>query len=262
MKLNRALGLSAVAASLVLSGCTTATDGRAQDDSISTNAAGTCPSGYVLTKIGKCAPVDETQPTPTTTSPTAAPNADPIPASEPDVSACDGTKCSFGAGDDEVDGLVSESLDDVTVMWANLNVHYTLHMYKGGIGECRGNSPTATAWTCVYTNRGGWDAADIRARAAKYGATLSDTVRSIIAHEVGHIVLYGWDGEHADGKITELRADCLAAGYSRWTMTTSDSSMGQLPMETMQNVLHGSQRAAAIAAGYNGTPKTCVEYTP
>ena len=261
MKTVRALGLSAVAAALILSGCSTATDGRAQDDSVSASAAGTCPSGYVLTKIGKCAPVDAATPT-TTTSPTAAPNANPSPAL-PSVSACDGTQCDLTTSDDEVDRLVAESLADVNTMWSNLNVPVTLHLYKGGAPDCptprRGD---ATSWTCVSTHSGGWSSTALRSWAAEYGATLEDTVRSIIAHEVAHIVLDGAGTSGDDLTTKELRADCLSGGYSNWTMTSGKSSMGQLPLERIKNVLHGSRRAAAVETGYNGTAKTCGEYTP
>ncbi|MCB1258710.1 MAG: hypothetical protein KDB26_16475, partial [Microthrixaceae bacterium] len=259
MKRNRALGVSLAAAVLVLTGCTsTAVDGRAQDDNVSTSAAGTCPSGYVLTKIGKCAPVDEAQPTPTTTtSPSPTPNANPSPAAEPDVSACDGTQCDLANSDDEINRLVAESLDDVANMWKILKVYPSLHLFKGGAVDCPSpRRDDATAWTCVDTRTGGWNPDMIRARAAKYGATLSDAVRSIMAHEIAHVVLDGWGTSGDDVTTKELRADCLAAGYSRWTMTTDKSAMGHLPLENMKSVLHGSRRAAALDAGYNGTPTT------
>jgi predicted metalloprotease len=264
MKTARAIGLSAVAAALVLSGCSTATDGRAQQDTSTTSAA-VCPSGTVQTKIGKCDPVSDT----TTTSPSATTNANPSPAL-PSVSACDGTKCDLSTSDDETDRLVAQSLDDVAAMWKNLNVYPSLHLYKNGAADCPsprkvgvdGKPANATAWTCVLTNSGGWNPENIQTLAAKYGATLSDAVRSIVAHEIGHIVLDGWNTSGDDVTTKELRADCLAAGYSRWTMTTGKSSMGQLPLERMKNVLHGSRRAAALDAGFTGTPKTCTEYTP
>jgi hypothetical protein len=256
MKTVRALGLSAVAASLILSGCSTATDGRAQQDTATTSTSVTCPDGTVLTKIGKCDSVT------TTTSPSPTPNANPT-AAAPDVSACDGTRCDLSTSDDEVDRLVSEALDDVAAMWSNLNVPVTLHLYKGGAVDC----PTprradATSWTCVSTHSGGWSSTALRSWAAEYGATLEDTVRSIIAHEVAHIVLDGAGTSGDDLTTKELRADCLSGGYSNWTMTSGKSSMGQLPLERIKNVLHGSRRAAAVEAGYNGTAKTCGEYTP
>lgn len=263
MKLNRALGVSFTAAALVLTGCTsTAVDGRAQDDSVSTNAAGECPSGYVLTKIGKCAPADAAAPTPTTTSQSAAPNANPSPA-VPDVSACDGTQCNLTTSDDEIDRLVAESLADVADMWKRMNIPVTLHLYKNGAADCPSpRRDDATSWTCVKAHSGGWNPAAMRSWAVEYGATLSDAVRSIMAHEIAHVVLDGWGTSGDDVTTKELRADCLAGGYSNWTMTTDQSALGQLPLATMKNVLHGSRRAAAIEVGYNGTAKKCSEYTP
>lgn len=254
MKLSRALGLSAVAATLVLGGCSTAEPPRVQDTTTTTSAV--CPSGTVLTKIGKCDPVT------TTTSPSPTPNANPT-APLPSVSACDGAQCDLTNSDDEVDRLVAESLADVNTMWSNLNVPVTLHLYKGGAVDC----PTprradATSWTCVSTHSGGWSSTALRSWAAEYGATLEDTVRGIIAHEVAHIVLDGAGTSGDDLTTKELRADCLSGGYSNWTMTSGKSSMGQLPLERIKNVLHGSRRAAAVEAGYNGTAKTCGEYTP
>ena len=255
MKTARALGLSAVATSLVLSGCSTATEGRAQHDTSTTTTSAVCPSGTVLTKIGKCAPT-------TTTSPPAAPNANPSPVL-PSVSACDGTKCDLTTSDDEVDRLVSESLTDVAAMWKRLNVDVTLHLYKDGAVDCphgREESAPATAWTCVSTHSGGWNPTAMHARSAERGAPIEDTVRSIVAHEVAHVVLDGWNAAGDDLMTKEVRADCLAAGYSRWTMTTGKSSMGQLPLERMKNVLYGSKSAKAMDAGYNGTPQTCASW--
>lgn len=257
MKLSRALGLSAAAASLILSGCSTATEGRAQQDTATTSTAVVCPSGTVLTKIGKCDSAT------TTTSPTAAPNANPT-ATLPSVSACDGTQCDLSTSDDEVDRLVSEALDDVTGMWAKNDVNLTLHMYKNGIGTCDGdNDPSAAAWVCIESHRGGWNSAVIRDTAAKRGATLSDTVRSIVSHEVGHVVLGVFNADRDDLMTDELRADCMGGGYSRWTMLDpANSAMGQLTLERTQNVLYGSKSVKAVAAGYHGTPSTCTEYTP
>ena len=258
MKTVRALGLSAVVAALVLSGCSTATEGRAQQDTTATTStAVTCPDGTVLTKIGKCDPAMTT-----TTSPSASPNANPIPAA-PDVSACDGTQCDLTTSDDEVDRLVSEALDDVAHMWKLMNVDVHLHLYKGGAVDC----PTprradATAWTCVMTNSGGWSPAEMRRWATDHGTSLEDTVRAIVAHEIGHIVIDGFGASSDDMVTDETRADCLAGGYSNWTMTTSDSAMGQLSLDTTKRVLKGPRRNAAIEAGYNGTAKTCAEYTP
>lgn len=257
MKTARVLGISAVAAALALSGCSTATPPRAQETSTTTTSV-VCPSGTVLTRIGKCDPVSET----TTTSPTAAPNANPT-ATLPSVSACDGAKCDLSTSDDEIDRLVAESLADVSQMWKNLNVSPTLHLYKNGAVDCphgREESAPATAWTCVSTHSGGWNPTAMRARSAERGATIEDTVRSIIAHEVAHVVLDGWNSAGDDLMTKEVRADCLAAGYSRWTMTTSDSAMGELPLERMKNVLYGSKSAKAMDAGYNGTPGTCASW--
>lgn len=254
MKLSRALGLSAVAAALVLSGCSTATEGRAQQDTATTSTSVTCPDGTVLTKIGKCDSVT------TTTSPSPTPNANPIPAL-PSVSACDGDNCNLAASNDEIDRLVAESLDDVAHMWRNLKVYPTLHLFKNGAVDCpSGREEDASAWTCVLTNSGGWNPAEMRSVSAKRGATIEDTVRSIIAHEVAHVVLDGWNSSGDDLMTKEVRADCLAAGYSRWTMTTSDSAMGELPLERMKNVLYGSKSAKAMQAGYDGTPQTCASW--
>ncbi|MCB1258545.1 MAG: hypothetical protein KDB26_15650, partial [Microthrixaceae bacterium] len=143
MKTARALAISAVAATLVLGGCSTATEGRAQQDNGVTSTAVTCPDGTVLTKIGKCDPA-----TPTTTSPSPTPNANPLPTA-PDVSACDGTQCDLTTSDDEVDRLVAESLADVNKMWATSNVSLTVHLYKDGTVGCQTDSETATAWVCV-----------------------------------------------------------------------------------------------------------------
>ncbi len=258
MKTVRALGLSAVAASLVLSGCSTETGGRAQQEASTTTTSVVCPSGTVMSKIGKC--VDAA----VTTSPSAAPNANPSPVL-PSVSACDGTQCDLSTSDDEIDRLVAQSLDDVAVMWKRLNVDVTLHLYKDGAVDCphgREESAPATAWTCVSTHSGGWNPTAMHARSAERGAPIEDTVRSIVAHEVAHVVLDGWNAAGDDLMTKEVRADCLAAGYSRWTMTTDKSSMGQLPLERMKNVLYGSKSAKAMDAGYNGTPRTCTEYTP
>ena len=232
MKTARVLGISAVAASLILSGCSTATDGRAQETST------------------------------TTTSPTAAPNANPLPTT-PDVLACDGTQCDLANSDDEINRLVAESLADVAAMWKSLNVDVSLHLFKGGAVDC----PTprradATAWTCVSTHSGGWNPTEMLSRSAKRGATIEDTVRSIIAHEVAHVVLAGGNAASGDLMTDEIRADCLAAGYSNWTMTTDQSSLGQLPLDRMKNVLYGSKSAKAMDAGYTGTPKTCASWTP
>ena len=262
MKTARVLGILAVAAALVLSGCSTATEGRAQDDSISTNVVGECPSGYILTKIGKCAPADATQPTPTTTTSPAAPNANPIPASEPDVSACDGTQCDLSTSDDEVDRLVAESLTDVAAMWDRLNVDVTLHLYKDGTVGCQTDSETATAWVCVKSRVGGWNPAEMRKWATDHGTSLEDTIRATVAHEVGHIVIEKFGATSPDMVTNETRADCMAGGYAKWTMTTSDSAMGQLSLDTTKRVLKGPRRNAAVEAGFTGTPKTCVEYTP
>lgn len=257
MKTARALVISAVAATLVVSGCSTATEGRAQQDTAATSTAVTCPSGTVLTKIGKCDPA-----TTTTTSPSASPNANPIPTA-PDVSACDGDNCSLETSDDEISRLVAESIADVAAMWKIMGVDVSLHLFKGGAADC----PTprradATAWTCVASHSGGWNPTEMLSRSAKRGATIEDTVRSIIAHEVAHVVLAGGNAASGDLMTDEIRADCLAAGYSNWTMTTDQSSLGQLPLERMKNVLYGSKSAKAMDAGYHGTAKTCGEYTP
>lgn len=255
MKTARVLGISAVAASLILSGCSTATPPRAQDTTTTTSV--TCPDGTVLSKIGKC--VDAA---PTTTSPSPTPNANPT-ATLPSVSACDGTQCDLSASNDEIDRLVAESLDDVAHMWRNLKVYPTLHLFKNGAVDCpSGREKDASAWTCVLTNSGGWNPAEMRLVSAKRGATIEDTVRSIIAHEVAHVVLDSWNAAGDDLMTKEVRADCLAAGYSRWTMTTGKSSMGELPLERMKNVLYGSKSAKAMQAGYDGTPGTCASWTP
>lgn len=256
MKTARALAISAVGATLVLGGCSTAEPPRAQDTTTTTSA--TCPSGTVLTKIGKC--VDAA---PTTTSPTAAPNANPSGAAG-DVLACDGTQCDLTTSNDEVDRLVAVSLEDVNSMWEASNVSLTVHLYKDGTVGCDvTDDPTATAWVCVNTHQGGWSPTTIRARAAKQGASLEDTVRSILAHEVGHIVIAKFNATSTDLMTNELRADCMAGGYAKWTMRDpNNSSMGQLPLATMKNVLYGSKSAKALDAGYHGTPTTCTEYTP
>lgn len=258
MKTARALAISAVGATLVLGGCSTAEPPRVQE-TLTTTTSATCPSGTVLTKIGKCDPVDGT--TTTTTSPSAAPNAN---ATLPQVSACDGAQCDLTNSDDEIDRLVAESLADVSHMWEVSNAPVTLHMYKDGIDGCDvTDDPTATAWTCVNTHLGGWSPAAIRARAAKQGVTLEETVRSVIAHEVGHIVIAKFGATSTDFVTNETRADCMAGGYAKWTMRDpSSSAMGQLPLSTMKSVLSGPRRAAALDAGYNGTPRTCTEYTP
>ncbi|WP_163742342.1 hypothetical protein [Mycolicibacterium fallax] len=158
---------------------------------------------------------------------------------------------------------MSESIVDVANMWKNLNVNPNLHLYKNGAADCpHGRDVSATAWTCVSTHTGGWNPALLRSWAVERGATLSDTIRATIAHEVAHVVLDGWNSAGDDLMTKEVRADCLAAGYSRWTMTTSDSAMGQLPLERMKNVLYGSKSAKAMDAGYTGTPKTCASWTP
>ncbi|MCB1258652.1 MAG: hypothetical protein KDB26_16185, partial [Microthrixaceae bacterium] len=209
MKTVRAIGLSAVAAALVLSGCSTATPPRAQETSTTTTSA-TCPSGTVLTKIGKCDPVDGT--TTTTTSPSAAPNANPT-AALPSVSACDGTQCDLTNSDDEIDRLVAESLADVNKMWASSNVSVTLHLYKDGAPDCQsGRIASATAWTCVDTRTGGWNPALLRTWAANHDATLEDTVRATIAHEVGHVIIDSFGASTDDMVTDETRADCMAAG--------------------------------------------------
>ena len=253
MNIARSIGIAALAATFALTGCSTAVDGAAQGASTET----VCPDGYILTKIGKC--VDAT--TTTTTSPTAAPNANPT-TELPSVSACDGTQCDLTASDDEIDRLVSEALDDVTAMWANLNVTYTLHMYKDGIVGCDVNDdPNATGWVCAKQGVGGWNPTAMRTWASDRGASLEDTVRATIAHEVGHIVTELFGATHPDLMTNELRADCMAAGYSRWTVTTTDSAMEPLPLSRMKNVLYGSESARALDAGYTGTPRTCTEYT-
>ena len=252
MNLSRALRLSAVAATLVLGGCSTATDGRAQQET-STTTSVTCPSGYVLTKIGKC--VDAA----TTTSPSPTPNAN---ATLPSASACDGTKCDLATSDDEVDRLVAESLDDVNKMWATSNVSLTVHLYKDGTVGCQTDSETATAWVCVKSKVGGWNPAEMRTWAADHGTSLEDTIRATVAHEVGHIVIEKFGATSPDMVTNETRADCMAGGYAKWTMTTSDSAMGQLSLDTTKRVLKGPRRNAAVEAGFTGTPTTCTEYTP
>ena len=166
MNIARSIGIAALAATFALTGCSTAVDGAAQGASTET----VCPDGYILTKIGKC--VDAT--TTTTTSPTAAPNANPT-TELPSVSACDGTQCDLTASDDEIDRLVSEALDDVTAMWANLNVTYTLHMYKDGIVGCDVNDdPNATGWVCAKQGVGGWNPTAMRTWASDRGASLEE----------------------------------------------------------------------------------------
>ena len=253
MKLTRTLGISVAAAAVLVSGCTSTVEGRAQDDG----------KGCKISRVTmQCYDPSEIDPA-ATTSPAPTPQSNPIPAGTDGVKACDGSKCTFTAADDEISRLVSESLTDVAHMWSNLNVLITLTMYKGGIGKCDGDGDeTATAWVCPSTQRGGWSPAAVRNRAAEKGTTISDTVRSIVAHEMGHMAAAKFGVSSDDFVTNELRADCFAAGYSRWTMKTTDSAMGQLPVETMKRVLAGPRRNAAIDAGYNGTPKTCSEYTP
>lgn len=259
MKTARALAISAVAASLILSGCSTETGGRAQqDNTTTTTTSAVCPSGTVLSKIGKC--VDAA---PTTTSPSAAPNANPT-ATLPSVSACDGTQCDLTTSDDEVDRLVAKSLTDVNRMWKSLNVDVSLHLYKDGAADCPSpRRDDATAWTCVLTHSGGWNPAEMRAWATDHGTSLEDTVRATIAHEIGHVVLDGW-GTAGDDLVTkETRADCLAGGYAKWTtLDPNNSAMGQLTLDTMKRVFKGPHRNAAVEAGFTGTPKTCASWTP
>ncbi|MCB1257303.1 MAG: hypothetical protein KDB26_09375 [Microthrixaceae bacterium] len=254
MKPVRALGVAAVTVCLTLAGCTSAVDGVAQQDS---GTGIVCDEGYELSQIGKCVLADEV----TLTAPT--PVAQPVPA-EPSVGACDGLNCDLSVSNDEVDRLIAKSLDDVTVMWAANGVDVTLHMFKNGIGTCDGDgSDSAAAWVCPSSKRGGWSPSVLRSWAVERGATLEDTVRATIAHEVGHMVLHIYNADSDDLDTDELRADCMGGGYAKWTMLDpANSAMGQLTLERAQNVLYGSKSGKAVAAGYHGTPSTCTEYTP
>jgi len=148
-------------------------------------------------------------------------------------------------------------------MWARINVPVSVEMYKGGIGNCDGDGDaTATAWVCSSTGRGGWNPIALRARSVKENVALDATVRSVMAHEVGHLVVAKYGATSKDFVTNELRADCLAAGYSRWTTTTPYSAMGELPLHEMKRALPGDRRNAAVQAGYDGNPQKCLEYTP
>lgn len=252
MSLARALGVSAITATVLVSGCTSTVEGRATDDG----------KGCKISRVtGLCYDPSEVG-IPTATSPAPTPQSNPTPAGT-GVKACDGDKCAFSAGDDEVSRLVSESLLDVAHMWSNLKVPITVTLFKDGTAGCDVNDdPSATAWVCAEQHLGGWSPAAMRAQAQKRGASIEEVVRSVMAHEMGHMAAAKFGVSSDDFVTNELRADCFAAGYSRWTMKTTDSAMGQLPVETMKRVLAGPRRNAAIDAGYNGTPKTCSEYTP
>ncbi|MCB1258671.1 MAG: hypothetical protein KDB26_16280 [Microthrixaceae bacterium] len=251
MKLTRALGLSAIAATVLVSGCTsTVVEGRAVDDG----------KGCKISRVTmQC--IDGLETGVETTSPTAAPRVNPssVPGG---VQACDGSQCSFSAGDDEVSLLVSESLTDVWNMWNSIGAGFELTMYKNGIGNCDGNSPSAAAWVCPSTSRGGWSPAVLRSWAEKRGATLRDTVRATVAHEAGHMVLEKYNNDSDDLMTNELRADCMAGIYSKWSVNTEYSAMGELPLSVMQRVLYGSKSKKAIETGFYKDIKDCAEYTP
>ena len=248
MKPARALTLSAVVAAVLVTGCSTVVDGRAMDDG----------KGCLLSPTGLCIRPDDI-PTPTTTTTTATPQRNETP--QGGVRVCDGDDCDLSDSPDEVSRLVSESLADVDTMWARINIPVSVEMYRGGIGNCDGNEDDAAAWVCLSTKRGGWNPDVLRAHAAKKGATLEDTVRVIMAHEIGHLVVDQYDATSMDFVIDELRADCMAGGYARLTQSGT-SSMGALSVETTARVLSGDRRTAAVQAGYDGNPQKCLEYTP